>query len=291
VIGFSVTIGSSKVPEQQTPMPEQFSGASGNTEISDHEFGRRLREIRKSRRVTQNTLASIVDISLRHLSFLETGRSLPSWELVIKLLNGLDVPIRDRNILLGVAGFAPYYRARPFTDGAATRLNPSIEHMLESHSPYPAYVSDRLGYVLQANKTAETLFGMLAPGDERPNFIMMVLTPGPARDAIENWSAVATRKLYQLQTELLRTPGDNELRDMYDVARMHTKDLDLPAEVEDEAVCALELTIGGQKLALFSAVSTFGTAQDLGVVDLIVKHVFPANAVTESFLRDLAESL
>jgi transcriptional regulator with XRE-family HTH domain len=291
VVGFFVTTGFRDVPEQETPKLEQFSVASGNTEISDHEFGRRLREIRKSRRITQNALASIVDISLRHLSFLETGRSMPSWELVIKLLNGLDVPIRDRNILLGVAGFASYYRARPFTDGAATPLNNAIEHMLESHSPYPAFVSDRLGFVLQANKTAETLFGMLAPGDERPNFTMMVLTPGPARDAIENWNAVATRKLYQLQTELLRTPGDKELRDMYDVARMHTKDLDLPAEVEDEAVCALELTIGGQKLSLFSAVSTFGTAQDLGVVDLIVEHIFPADEVTDSYFRSFAETL
>jgi transcriptional regulator with XRE-family HTH domain len=291
VTGLSVTIGSQKVPEQEIPMPEQFSVASGNTEISDHEFGRRLREIRKSRRVTQNALASIVDISLRHLSFLETGRSMPSWELVIKLLNALDVPMRDRNILLGVAGFAPYYRARPFTDGAMTPLYNAIEHMLESHSPYPAYVTDRLGYVLQANKIAETLFGMLAPGDERPNFIMMVLTPGPAREVIENWQAVAKRKLHQWQTELLRTPGDKELRDMYDIARMHTKDVDLPAEVEDEAVCTVELTIGGQKISVFSAVSTFGTAQDLGVVDLVVEHVFPANAVTESFLRSFAESL
>ena len=114
-------------------------------------FGEHLREWRQRRRMSQLDLASEAEISTRHLSFVETGRSVPSREMVLRLAERLDVPLRERNAMLVAAGYAPMYRERPLSDPALAAARQAVELILKSHEPYPAIAVDRHWNLLAAN--------------------------------------------------------------------------------------------------------------------------------------------
>src|SRR4051812_43849149 len=126
-------------------------------------FGDRLRAWRMRRRLSQMQLANEAGVSARHLSFLETGRSRPSRELVLHLAEHLDVPLRDRNTLLVSAGFAPTYRETPLEEAPMTPVRHALDALLRSHEPYPAVVVDRTWNVVAANRPTLMLIEGIAP--------------------------------------------------------------------------------------------------------------------------------
>src|SRR5438094_2907157 len=115
----------------------------GRPSPASRPVGDLLREWRQRRRLSQLDLAGDADVSTRHLSFVETGRSVPSREMVLRLAERLDVPLRERNALLVAAGYAPMYRERPLDDPALAPARQAVETLLRSHEPYPALAVDR----------------------------------------------------------------------------------------------------------------------------------------------------
>ncbi|MCZ6605474.1 MAG: helix-turn-helix transcriptional regulator [Alphaproteobacteria bacterium] len=248
-------------------------------------FGRQMKEWRDVRRMSQLDLSLAAEVSSRHVSFVETGRSKPSREMVLRLAQALDMPLGDRNELLGAAGYAPAYRARAMDEASMAPMNRALEHMLSSHEPYPAVVFDRLWNLKASNGAAMQLFGGLAQADETPNGMRMVLAPGPMRDMIENWNEVAYATLTRLRRELAQSGDDPDLVALWEEAKGYAQGIDLAAGTRDEPVLTLRLRFGDIVLSTFSTIAAFGTAQDIGLRELSIEHIFPADAETEAFFR------
>src|SRR3954470_17871814 len=142
-------------------------------------FGDRLRAWRMRRRLSQMQLANEAGVSARHLSFLETGRSRPSRELVLHLAEHLDVPLRERNTLLVAAGFAPSFRETPLEEAPMTPVRQALDALLRSHEPYPAVVVDRLWNLVASNRPTQLLIEGVAPALLEPPINVMRLSLHP----------------------------------------------------------------------------------------------------------------
>ena len=162
-------------------------------------FGRHMRRWRQRRGLSQLDLATRTDLSQRHVSFIETGRSRPRAAVVQRVAEALEVPLRDRNILLEAAGLAPIYPEVSLSDGAADPFRNAIRKMLESHEPYPAYVINRWWELIEANAAGRRIFP--ETGDGPMNLVDTILGPGPMREMIDNFSAVGWVFLRRIRRE------------------------------------------------------------------------------------------
>lgn len=242
-------------------------------------------------------LAHEVGVSPRHLSFVETGRSRPSPELVLALATRLEVPLRERNTLLLAAGHAPRYPETSLDDAVMTRAKDSLSRMLAAHDPYPGVVVDRTWNIVLHNGAAGALLrgvGAAALG-ERPNVHRICLHPDglAARTLnVEDW---ATYLLDQLHRTVVLT-GDpaavaleQEVLGYPDVAalggfgRRATRD-------EPALLVPLRLASDGGELSLFTTLTTFGTPRDVTLDELAVELFFPEDEATELLLRAAASS-
>ena len=142
------------------PAPTSLSTERPGARPAQRGFGDHLRHWRQHRRLSQLDLAHEADISTRHLSFVETGRSVPSREMVLRLSERLDIPLRERNALLVAAGYAPMYRERPLDDPALASARQAVELLLKSHEPYPALAVDRHWNLVAANRMVAPMMGM-----------------------------------------------------------------------------------------------------------------------------------
>src|SRR5262249_10503383 len=138
---------------------------------------------------SQLALAVRADVSQRHLSFIETGRSRPREDVVHKVAETLEIPLRERNLMLEAAGLPPSYPEMPLSDAAVAPFGDAIRKMLEAHEPYPAYVIDRWWQLVDANAAGHRMFPHA--GDGPLNCVDAFLGPGPFRELIDNYSAVA----------------------------------------------------------------------------------------------------
>jgi transcriptional regulator with XRE-family HTH domain len=146
-----------------------------------------MREWRKRRRLSQLDLAIAAHVSSRHVSFMETGRSVPSRAMVLRLATALDVPLREQNRLLIAAGFAPAYAERNFDDPDMAAVRKGVERVLAAYSPYPCLAVDRSWYVLDSNAGAAVLLDGVAPHLlERPNALRIALHPDGLAPRIRN---------------------------------------------------------------------------------------------------------
>jgi transcriptional regulator with XRE-family HTH domain len=248
-------------------------------------FGDLLRHWRAVRRVSQLELASAAGTTPRYVSFVETGRSSPSREMVLRLALALDVPLRERNGMLLAAGFAPAYSMAPLGGDQLDRIDVALSSMLSQHEPFPAVVMDRGWTVLRANDGAARLFGTLLAPDpvpERANVLRLMIEPGPVRDAVRNWAEVVPALLERARREAVGGVFDQatarlvqELRDRPEVAALH------PAAVRSQSpvpVIDVRFTVGGVDVDFFSVVSTIGTPVDVTAQELRVEAFFPADA-------------
>src|SRR5262249_6671821 len=158
---------------------------------------------RTTRRLSQLGLALAADVSSRHLSYVETGRAQPSREMVDRLADALEVPLRERNALLIAAGYAPGYQETDFEAPEMARAGRAIELILHQQEPYPAVVLSRRWDVLMSNTSAQRIFGWLrgGPPTER-NVMRMVFAPNDLRPLIANWDEVAIDLLRQLHSDV-----------------------------------------------------------------------------------------
>jgi len=230
-------------------------------------------------------------VSARHLSFVETGRSRPSRELVLHLAEHLDVPLRDRNSLLLAAGYAPVYRERSLDDDEMTPIRGALDRILEGHEPYPAVIVDRRWDLVTANATALSLFsaGVAAHLLEPPiNVYRLGLHPDGLAGRIRNPGEYTRHLLTRLQRDVA-TSGDRALADLLDEVRGYPdlahpdSDGSHPAEM---LFLPMEFTtVDGVELTFFSTLSTFGTPLDVTVAELSVEAFFPADDATRRYLQ------
>jgi transcriptional regulator with XRE-family HTH domain len=253
--------------------------------------GELLRGWREHRRLSQLQLAIQADISTRHLSFIETGRSRPSREMVLHLADELDVPLRERNRLLLAAGYAPVYQERTLDEEPMAAVREAVRQVLGGHDPYPAIVVDRRWNLLDANAAASGLFlSMVAPELVVPpvNALRVGLHPEGMAPHIINLGEWRAHVLGRLRRQATLT-GDDELAELYQELRDYPCDQPEPlVEVPGPGDVMVLMRLrqpGGGELAFFSTIATFGTPLDVTVAELMIEAFFPADAATGELLR------
>jgi transcriptional regulator with XRE-family HTH domain len=253
-------------------------------------FGRVLRRWRQARGMSQLALATSASTSTRHLSFLETGRAEPSREMVLRLAHALDVPLRERNALLGAAGFAPLYRESPLDAPGMSALQRMLDFTLARFEPFPAFLVDRCYRVLRANQAAARALGAFAgdgaPWREQPwNLLRITLHPDGLRPYIVNFAEVAASLLARLERAVVATSDEQlaalerELRALPDLPEPSALPLTL------DPVVPLHLKRGGVELRLFSMLAQVGGAQDVTAAELHIESLMPADPASEALLR------
>jgi transcriptional regulator with XRE-family HTH domain len=259
-------------------------------------FGGQLRAWRQARRVSQEALAARAGVSARHLSFVETGRSSPSRELVLALAGALDVPLRERNTLLSAAGFAASYRASPLDGDELASLRRAIDHVLRQQEPYGAVVVDGRWNLLRTNQGAAKLFQRFPPTTAEGvaavgNLLLGTVHPGALQPYIVNWEEVAGDLVARLHREVAARPGDEEL------ARLLARVLAVPtvpsawrAPLPGRATApfvTVHLRSPTLEVRLFTMLTSIGTPMDVTAEELHVETYFPADDESDRALRAL----
>ena len=251
--------------------------------------GSMLRDWRRRRRLSQLELALDAGVSARHLSFVETGRSRPSAEMVVHLAEQLDVPLRDRNQLLLAAGYAPLYGQRGLDDPDMEPVREALDRLLAAHAPSPALVVDRHWGMVAANEAVGLLTaGVAAHLLEPPvNVLRLGLHPEGLAPAILNLGEWRAHLLDRLGRQAAST-GDPALAALYDeLAGLPGGDgpAPLPDLAAGEIAVPLRVRLEGRELAFISTVTTFGAAADVTVSELSIEAFLPADAATAALLR------
>lgn len=250
-------------------------------------FGQQLRHWRSLRSLSQLELALRAEVSVRHLSFMETGRSRPTDEMVLRLAEALSLPLRERNALLRVAGFAPHYRETQLTAPELASARAIIDRMLTKHEPYPAFALDRWWDIVAANRTAQHLFKAL--GATSPSAVDLFLGEGPVRQMLDNWSEVAWVTVARLRHEVSAGGADERLLELLRRAEAFVKGVSPPSDAAlASAVLCTRLRLGERVLNLTGTVASFSTPRDLTLEELRIELIFPADADTERFFEELA---
>ena len=260
-------------------------------------FGAHLRHWRTHRRLSQLDLAQEAEVSTRHLSYVETGRAAPSREMVLRLAERLEVPLRERNALLVAAGFAPMYRQRSLDDPALASARRAVDLVLKGHEPFPALAVDRHWNLVAYN----ALVPLLMAGAEAElvtppvNVLRLSMHPGGLASRIANFAQWRAHLLERLQQQIAAT-GDPELVKLHDeLAAYPTPQVshDTPAADTDLSgvVVPFQLVTPGGVLSFISTTTIFGTAVDVTLQELAVESFFPADAWTAAALAEMAKSL
>jgi transcriptional regulator with XRE-family HTH domain len=240
--------------------------------------------------MSQLALAAEAGTTPRHLSFLETGRSRPGAELVLRLAAALDVPIRERNGLLVAAGLPPAYPALALEDDAMKPVRAVVERMLRTHEPYPAWVGGRGFRLLASNRAAEALFpGLCALTPEA--VVDLWFGPGPFREVVENWQDVVWAGIASLRREVARA-SEASLADLLRRAEGHARSLPPPehhARPELPVICP-RLRIGDRRIRTISTVMRFDTAVEVTASELRVELMFPADDESDAYFREASRA-
>jgi transcriptional regulator with XRE-family HTH domain len=270
------------------------TGTQGSVDApaADRGVGPLLRAWRERRRVSQLELALRADSSARHISFVETGRSRPGEELLLRLAEHLDVPVRERNTLLVAAGYAPRYRETPLDDPALDALRSGMERLIQGYEPYPALVVDATYNVLAANRGITMLMDGLPESLLAPplNAMRLTLHPEGLAPRIRNLPEWRGHLLAQMERQIA-LHRSAPLRALYDEVCAYPVAETAPGAEPSEPVpyFALPMLIEheGRTLSFISSISTFNTPMDVTVAELAIETLLPADPATVKYLHSL----
>lgn len=256
-------------------------------------FGPLLRQWRRTRRMSQEELAEASEVSARHVSFLENGRSAPSRSMVLLLASALDLPLRERNLLLHAAGFAAVYRESPLDAESMTPVLRVLDLILGHQEPYPAVAVTPGWDLVRMNTAAARVFARLMedPRDTRVarNAVHAVFHPKGLRPAIVNWQEVGQHLMDRLHRDAW-LEGDagphhtliDEVSRYPDVPdRFHVPEVSTPPEV----CIPVHVKKGDVELRLFTTITTLGTPIDVTAQELRVESYFPADEASDRWLH------
>jgi transcriptional regulator with XRE-family HTH domain len=257
-------------------------------------IGQLLREWRAARRLSQLDLALDANISTRHLSCVETGKAQASRELVARLADALDMPLRERNALLVAAGYAPHYPESALSTPALAQVRRAIEAMLAQQEPYPAFLLNRHWDVLMTNPAAARVNRHVLGGRDsaHSNMLRQFFDPHDLRAAVGNWEEIAGHLIRHLHNEVAAAPSDAKARALLEEmlaypgvpARWRQRELEqLPSPLLTTVMRA-----GNAELRFFSTITTFGTPRDVTIDELHIESCFPVDEATAQLCRELA---
>lgn len=263
-----------------------------NAVVSPRPVGQLIRDWRQRRRLSQLDLACEASISTRHLSFLETGRSRPSREMLLHLAEQLDIPLRERNYLLTAGGYAPVFPERSMADPAMAAARRAVDLVLAGHEPYPALALDRHWHMLGANRAVAPLLQEVDPALLEPpvNVLRLSLHPDGLAPRIANLHEWRAHLLSRLHGQI-QASGDPFLASLFDELR----DLPMPAvegatgAQEDLAGVAVPFRLRTEAgvLSFLSTTTVFGTPVDITLSELAVESFFPADSFTAETMAAL----
>lgn len=255
--------------------------------------GTLLREWRAARRLSQLDLALAAEVSTRHVSYVETGKSQPSRDMIARLADALEMPLRERNALFMAAGFAPKYPETALATPELARIRRAIEFILEQQEPYPAFVVNRHWDVLMANRAAVRVnrFVMRGVASAHGNMARQIFDPNDLRPAVANWEEVAGDLIRHLHNEVAAAPTDTKARALLDEvlgypgvpARWRTRELD----VAPSPLLTTVLRRDDQELRFFSTITTFATPRDVTLEEMRIECCFPEDDATAELCRTL----
>jgi len=256
-----------------------------------------LRQWRSVRRISQLNLSLDADISTRHLSCLETGRARPSREMVLRLAESLQIPLRERNALLLSAGYAPLYRHTDLNAPELEAARRAVEFFVAQLEPNPVLVLDRYWNILRMNAGAKRILDLF-PGCEsvRPlNGPRLVFHPHGLRPFIEDWEVVAARMIRRILREAADNPSDETMKSFLEELLSYP---DVPSRwrmLDLDGTPPPFLTLNykwkNSTLRWFSTLTTLGTPLDVALQELRIETLFPADEATRVVVNRLADEV
>ncbi len=268
--------------------------AMGSGTGTDKAFGQLLKHWRSQRNFSQLDLSVASDVSQRHISFIESGRAKPSRDMVLKLANVLDIPLRQQNKILTAAGFAPTYSEFDLSAPEIAPIRRALDFTLRQQEPYPALVMDRYWNQIKANKGAEKLLGWLlagqaVPEEVGPNLMKLMFHPEGIRAYVANWEAIAPHLIHRIHRETLAEGQDEQSQTLFDELLTYPGVKALwQAPIKENwqlPLLTTSFTKGEQQLSLFTTLTTLGTPQDITLQELRLECLFPADEMTEQFFQ------
>ena len=293
---------------QMVAEPDRSAGAKPNAKPGAeagarhryfNDFAAALRYWRDRRGYSQLRLSAESHISQRHISFLESGRAQPSRELILKLGTALDIPLRQRNVMLLAAGFAPAYQERKLSDPELAAVKQALDFMLAQQAPYPALVVDRLWNLVMSNGPAAMMMRWLLDMPEAQplpregvNILKLMLDPQAIRKHLFNWQEVSADLLHWIQREAMSDGPGSEATALLEqlVALPGIRTATQTPNLDTRVLPFLPLKIrkDGVELNLFTAIATMGTPHDVTVHELRIESFFPADAATAAWFKERA---
>ncbi|MEM7213083.1 MAG: helix-turn-helix transcriptional regulator [Pseudomonadota bacterium] len=250
------------------------------------EFGSALREWRQQRRLSQLDLGLGANVSARHISFLETGRSRPSRAMVLQLCEELQVPRAGRNRLLTAAGLAPAYVERALSDEQLQPILSAVDWILERHDPYPAFAMNRHWRLQKMNPSAQLLLAGM--GIQQGDSMLETLADNEAvQNAITNLDEVLTHVILRVRTEIAHLGHDPVLENALERLSAQLGRTAVAPEGILPAFVPTRYRLGDIVLSLFSTFTQFGTAEDIALSELKIEMLFPADEQTRAFLESI----
>jgi transcriptional regulator with XRE-family HTH domain len=258
----------------------EFSGA-----------GPLLRRWREARRMSQLDLALEAEVSARHISFLETGRATPSREMLLTLSNVLEIPLRERNVLLQAAGYAPIYRETSLDDPKMSHIRAAVQFILKQHEPHSALAFDRRHDIVMANSVFARLINTVLPDQPikltplsvcprpRLNLLRLMFDPAGLRRLIVNWEQIAKSLLneaYRAAAWARDEESERLLAEILSYPGVPTRWREPDFEAPREIVLPIEMRIGDRTIRMFSTVTTLGRPQDVTLEELHIEAFYPA---------------
>lgn len=241
-----------------------------------------LSEYRKRSRLSQLELSLMADVSSRHISFIETGRTNPSRGMILKLADVMDLPHKDSNLLLSSGGFSAAYTDFDLGRDEMAPVRHALNLILDNHDPYPALVMDGNWNMLMQNQTQQKLMTHILGPDKQlltRNVLEATFLEEAFKPHIENWDVVASHLLRRLRKQVLAFDHP-DLKTLYQrlLALSPPEDWQQPNdELSDGPMLTVDFYVGGETLSMFSTISQFGTALDTGMEELLIESYFPAN--------------
>ena len=245
------------------------------------QLGELLRYWRQERGKSQLDLSMDTGISQRHLSFVESGRSSPSRDFLSVVSDALNIPLRERNVLLLASGFAPHYGEQSIDAEQMATVTRAIDRMLQQHEPHPALVLDRYWNLIRTNEAAPRFFGSFVDLEKRPkprNLLDLMFDPAGMRPFVEEWEKVASGLLQRVRREAVGQVLDAKLQKLLERLRQYPGVAALrPPLAPQSPVLPIVFRRGNQRFSYFSLITTVGTPQCITAQELRVECMFPTD--------------